>query len=214
MTMLSPVCVRDLDAYDSRPLRENVDKNLNSCPHFPGRHQSTPHQCVWNPEKQLASVRFVVDENDAIISEEIPFHYFAGEDDDWQTKWLSDKEMKATQLSAVCVADFCLDCRPEYAATALALLAQCASSDSNLPTESIIQFINGSARGLEQLIVPMLHKRRSTTVKAALASQRRLQKLPADQRWFLIAQQYNRNTRYARTWSQLVACGDAKLCGE
>jgi len=99
---------------------------------------------------------------------------------------------------------------------------------------SILSFLATSARGLELTIFPMLQQRRVRVVQTVLQTQGRLRRkqqlhvcygtgdenyggggaLGSDleQRWHLISQQYRRQSRYAVSWSRLMAEGDAMLC--
>lgn len=222
--MLSPACVTDLDSSfpSTKPLHQNLHENLSILqqsdrkPRVPTRALSSTPQLPSQPTFSIVRrVRFKVDENDHILEDSLPRPDYPLEPNTW---W-SAREMEAIQRQAACVADFCLDCRPEYSDTATELLGLCArwqdQDRSTFSTDSAVSsFVSGTARGLEQTLVPMLQKRRMQALRATLEIQDRVESLSVDQRWHLIAKHYQHFSKYAAVWSRLLAEGDARVSDE
>lgn len=212
-----------VDSNVSKPLHDNPDHdNLDHSPRLPARTCSVlvtsrapkaPRSC----SKAQRKLRFLVDQNNEILEEDMPSYMYPCEEG--QEQWLSDEELFLIQKKAASVADFCLDFRPDYAASALSLLSQCAKApaDYMIPegtSTSVSAFVHGSARGLEHCIVPMLQRRRLQAINAALDAQERLYDLPEDKRWHLVAMHYRRHTRYATAWARMMADGDERARDE
>lgn len=168
---------------------------------------------------QRRRVRFCVNENDQIVEQCMPQSVHPLEP---RVCWFTAGEMEKIQRQAACVAEFCLNCRPEYSRTATELLAFCAATRQDKgryhhdhvtfsQDPAVASFVSGTARGLEQTLVPILQKRRRNTLHATLEFQDRVQRLPVDQRWDLIARQYKSHSEYASLWSRVLADGDARV---
>jgi hypothetical protein len=176
-------------------------------------------------EKETRHVQFRVDKKNRIVEEDIPRSEFPF---DPRACWWTAKEMGKIQGQAASVAAFCMNCRPEYSRTALDLLASCAAArqgDQNgldhaavSQDPAVASFLSGTARGLEQTLVPLLQLRRKQTLRTTLEFQERVRRLSLDQRWDLIARQYKAHSAYASLWSRVLADGDARVrawcCGD
>jgi hypothetical protein len=218
-----------------KPVLENLEDSVFSLdrkPRVPSRTLSrstraeAPVPCpvvsrraVKDKAKQRRRVRFCVDENDEIIEQCMPQSVHPLEP---RVRWWTAGEMEKIQRQAACVAEFCLNCRPEYSRTATELLAFCAATRQDNDRyhhdhvtfsrdPAVASFVSGTARGLEQTLVPILQKRRRNTLHATLEFQDRVQRLSVDQRWDLIARQYKAHSEYASLWSRVLADGDARV---
>jgi hypothetical protein len=175
--------------------------------------------------KQQRRVQFRVDNKHRIVEEDIPRSEYPL---DPHVCWWTAEEMDKIQGQAACVAEFCMNCRPDYSRTALDLLAFCAAAHQgdqrNLDHAAFSQdpavasFVSGTARGLEQTLVPLLKSRRKQTLRTTLEFQERVRRLSVDQQWDLIARQYKAHSAYASLWSRVLADGDARVraccCGD
>jgi hypothetical protein len=178
-----------------------------------------PRRAVNKKSPRTRRVRFCVNENDQIIEQCMPQSVHPLEP---RVRWWTAGEMERIQRQAACVAEFCLNCRPEYSRTATELLAFCAATRQDKgryhhdhvtfsEDPAVASFVSGTARGLEQTLVPILQKRRRNTLHATLEFQDRVQRLSVDQRWDLIARQYKAHSEYASLWSRVLADGDARV---
>ena len=127
--------------------------------------------------------------------------------------WWSGQEIFDIQCQARTISEFYVEFRPDYQSTVVRVIASCAKKNASVEClrtdQAITDISEASARGLENTVVSLLHKKRQYTNGCLLKLQKRLNTLPSGQRNRMLALQYARHCRYASLFARLLADGDS-----
>lgn len=196
-----------------RQLPSAFRKNLNK------RQLKRPKRVTFY-EDDVGDIVAEIDNPNPIYRDEMGKH--------WWTREELDQILTITQKKAL----HHQSKHPEFAETVAELLFACSQSNANeiaLRTNSAVRtIVSAAVRGLEIAVTPQLsHRRRHVSqtlyhnqliasltnifqsIQALLRSQKKLNNRPWEERSSILANQYERNTKYACLMARVLADGDA-----
>ena len=173
--------------------------------------QSSIRKLETQDEKKQKRVSFYEDETGEVmvdIEEAQPI----GEED-FVRYWWSKEELDDILSYTLAKAHYHRRVRPEFSKTVAALLVACSRSNANefavRTNTAVSDIVSAKARGLEIAVTPQLSLKRRFCIESVLKTQKRLNNWPSDKRSRVLANQYERNCKYAFLMARVLADGDA-----